>query len=322
MRVVFAGTTDFAAHCLAALLEAGHDVRLVLTRPDRPAGRGLKFREGEVKQLAQKRRLDVLQPDRLDDAQVRLRIKHAQPDIMIVVAYGMLIPAAILNIPPLGGVNVHASLLPRWRGAAPIERALLAGDAETGITLIKMDAGLDSGPILAQYPLAIDKEEIAQSLRDKLARLAAKMMVHKLTCLGVRVIAPAPQKLDDEAVVGMPQSTHGITYAPKLTKAEAQIDWEEPAEQIARKVRAFNPAPGAHARLGGQPWRIWQAHPCAGQGRPGEIIRIEAEGMVVACGRDALLIEEMQKAGSVRMKTAEYLRGHPVKSGAAFDRSG
>lgn len=306
MRIVFAGTPEFAAQALAAILAAGHDVPLVLTQPDRPAGRGLILQASPVKQFAEKHGLPLQQPSSLKSEEARRPIIELRPDIMVVAAYGLILPQAVLDIPRLGCLNIHASLLPRWRGAAPIQRALLAGDAETGVTIMRMDAGLDTGPMLLKESLAIAASDTAGSLHDKLASLGARLIVEALHRL-------ERGELDDEI-----QPADGVTYAAKLDKAEAVLDWRLPAVQLDRGVRAYNPFPGAAARIDGQAVKIWSAEPVAAGGEAGRILTVGIDGIVVACGVGALRLTELQKAGGKRLPAADFLRGFPLKPGQRF----
>jgi len=293
MKLVFAGTPEFAAIALAALLDAGHEIALVLTQPDRAAGRGLKPQPSAVKLLAQARGLSIQQPTALDGAVVAA-VSAARPDAMIVAAYGLIVPPALLDLPARGCVNVHASLLPRWRGAAPIQRALLAGDTRTGITIMQMDAGLDTGPMLLQEALTIAADETAGTLHDKLAALGARLIVRALAA------QPEPQ----------PQDGSGATYARKLRKDEAEIDWRRPAEEIERQVRAFDPVPGAQTRLAGSVVKIRHARVEPGTADvPGTVCASEPAGILVACGRDGLRVTELQRAGGRRLAAGEFLAG-------------
>jgi len=277
---------------------------LVLTQPDRPSGRGLRPTPGAVKRLADDRGLHVFQPNRLGDADVIARIKAAAPDAMVVAAYGLLVPAAILDLPRLGAFNIHASLLPRWRGAAPIQRALLAGDAETGITIMRMDAGLDTGPVLAQSRVAISQSDDAQSLHDRLATLGAKMMVEALERARAGTLRESPQP------------SEGVTYARKIERQDAEIAWTRPADALERQVRALRPVPGAVARNAGSPLKIWQAEAQPGHGEPGTVLRADTRGILVACGEGALLLTELQRPGARRLPAAEFLRGVPLQAGS------
>jgi methionyl-tRNA formyltransferase len=306
MRVVFAGTPEFAAQALAAILAAGHDVPLVLTQPDRPAGRGMSLQISPVKQLAQKHGLLLHQPPSLKAEEARQPIVGVRSDVLVVAAYGLILPQAVLDIPRLGCLNNHASLLPRWRGAAPIQRALLAGDAETGITIMRMDAGLDTGPMLLKESLPIAAADTAGSLHDKLASLGARLVVEALG------------RLERGELHGETQPDDGVTYAAKLDKAEAALDWRRPAAQLDRAVRAFNPFPGATARLDGQVVKIWAAMPVSQTGEAGRILAVGSNGIVVACGEGALHLTELQKAGGKRLPAADFLRGFPLKPGQRF----
>ncbi|OIP17457.1 MAG: methionyl-tRNA formyltransferase [Betaproteobacteria bacterium CG2_30_59_46] len=308
MRLIFAGTPEFAAAALAALIEAGHDVALVLTQPDRPSGRGMRLTPSPVKQLALQHGLSVLQPVALKDVEVQAQLAAANADVMIVAAYGLLLPSAVLTIPRLGCLNVHASLLPRWRGAAPIQRAILAGDPETGITIMQMDRGLDTGGMLLRAALPIADHDTAQTLHDKLAILGASSIVSALRQLELGTLQVQPQ--DDSAA----------TYAAKLSKAEGSIDWRKSATDLARAVRAYNPFPVAQARLQAETWRIWQAQAAQrSEGVPGEILQANKGGILVGCGEGALLLKELQKAGGKRLSASSFLVGNPVKPGDRFE---
>ena len=285
------------------MLDAGHDLALVLTQPDRPAGRGLRPAQSAVKQLALARGLDVLQPATLRDLDVQARVAAARPAFLVVAAYGLLLPQWALDIAPGGALNIHASLLPRWRGAAPIQRALLAGDAETGITIMRMDAGLDTGPMLAQERIAISAGDDAQSLHDRLAALGARMIVAALA------------EAAAERVRAVPQSAQGVTYARKIEKRETEIDWRRPASEIERAVRALHPVPGAMARLRGETIKIWRAAVRGDAGDAGTVLAADAAGVLVACGEGALLATELQRAGGKRLAAAEFLRGCAIARG-------
>lgn len=307
MRLIFAGTPAFAAQALDALIGAGHEIALVLTQPDRPAGRGMNLAMSPVKQLAQKHGLSVLQPARLNDAEVRAQLAVAAAEVMVVAAYGLILPRAVLDIPPRGCLNIHASLLPRWRGAAPIQRAILAGDVETGITIMQMDEGLDTGAMLLKLPVPIRAEDTAQTLHDKLA------------VLGGEAIVAALAQLQHGALDEQPQDESLATYAAKLSKTESRLDWRRPACELARAVRAYNPFPVAQVAYRGVVWRVWQAEVSGARGAPGEILRADKEGLLVACGEGALLLREVQKAGGKRLPLAQFLPGNPVKAGEYFD---
>jgi len=266
--------------------------------------------QSAVKQFARQRNLEVYQPATLKDPASLSRILGARPQAIVVAAYGLLLPQAILDCAPLGCLNVHASLLPRWRGAAPIQRAILAGDRETGITIMKMDAGLDSGPMLAQRSIPITEEDDAGTLHDQLARLGAEMVVSALAAVATGVATLTPQPAT------------GVTHAKKIDKLESVLDWSRPALELARAVRAFRPTPGAASVLGGAPVKIWAATVAQGAGAPGEIISADRSGIVVACGQGALAITELQRAGGTRLSAADFLRGQPLASGARFGESG
>jgi len=307
MRVAFAGTPAFAAHALSAILAAGYPVPLVLTQPDRPAGRGMNPQPSAVKKLALAHGLAVHQPGSLKASESWQPLRAAQPDVMAVAAYGIILPQAVLDMPGAGCINIHASLLPRWRGAAPIQRALLAGDTETGITIMRMDAGLDTGPVLLQERIAIAAADTAGSLHDKLAMLGARMIVRALGLLAERPPIAAPQ----------PQS--GVTYAAKLTREEAIIDWRWSAAALQRMVRAFDPFPGALARVDGTTIKVWRAEIVPIQGaEPGEVLEVERIGITVACGQGALRLTELQKAGGKRLTAAQFLSGFRIAKGARF----
>lgn len=303
MKLVFAGTPAFAAISLEALLRAGHDVTLVLTRPDQPAGRGLRPQRSAVKQLALERGLTVLQPATLDDPGTVAAVAAAQPSALVVAAYGLILPSALLSLPPHGCLNVHASLLPRWRGAAPIQRALLAGDRTTGITIMQMDQGLDTGPILLQEVVSIAPDDTGGSLHDKLAALGARLLVHALET------HPTP----------VAQGATGVTYAARITRAETEIDWRGAAAEIERRIRAFDPVPGAQTRHEGAVLKIWRAAIERGaHAAPGTVCSVQPSGIVVACGAEALSITELQRAGGKRLAARAFLAGSRLASGARF----
>jgi methionyl-tRNA formyltransferase len=321
VRVIFAGTPDFARVALERLHAAGFAIPLVLTQPDRPAGRGMKLQASSVKQFAQEHGIEVAQPRslRLDgkypgDAQAaRSAIELAQADVMVVAAYGLILPRWVLEAPRLGCINIHASLLPRWRGAAPIHRAIEAGDAETGVTIMQMDEGLDTGDMLLAEPVAIAPDDTTGSLHDKLAALGGRLIV---------------EALELAACGGMtrtPQPAEGVTYANKIEKAESLIDWAQPAGVIARRIRAFNPAPGATATLQGETIKLWRAGAIPGSGsvEPGTIVAIDERGIGVACGDGRRLeITELQRAGGKRLPAADFLRGCAWQAGMRFEAAG
>jgi len=304
MNLVYAGTPEFAAVGLHALIRGGHHIKLVLTQPDRPAGRGLNLLPSAVKKVALEHGLPVEQPATLKDPVWTERLAALAPDVMVVAAYGLLLPASLLALPRLGCLNIHASLLPRWRGAAPIQRAILAGDTESGITIMQMDAGLDTGPILLQEAAPITPTDTAGTLHDKLAAIGAGLIVRALADM------PTPR----------PQDASLVTYAAKIDKREAILDWEQDAVMLERKVRAFDPVPGAITYFEGQPLKVWKAvvdeenHSAA----PGVLCTAGPAGIVVACGRGALRISEVQRAGGKRMTAAAFLAGTPLEPGTRF----
>ena len=304
MKLVFAGTPEFAAVSLEALLRARHDVALVLTQPDRPAGRGLKTQRSAVKQLALVRGIPLLQPPRLTESTTLAAIAAAKPAAVVVAAYGLILPPALLALPPRGCLNVHASLLPRWRGAAPIQRALLAGDTTTGITIMQMDEGLDTGPILLQEAIAIAPDDTAGSLHDKLAALGARLLLRALEA------PPAPVAQDAKAA----------TYAARIARNDAEIDWRDTAAAIERRIRALDPVPGAQTRHEGAVLKIWRAGiERRVRAAPGTVCAVEPAGIVVACGTDALRITELQRAGGKRLAARAFLAGSRLASGARFE---
>lgn len=302
MRVVFAGTPPFAARALEAIAAAGHDVALVLTQPDRPAGRGMRLAPSAVSQSAARLGLAIEKALKLKDEQARERIRRAGADVMVVAAYGLILPRAVLEIPPRGCINIHASLLPRWRGAAPIHRALLEGDEISGVSIMQMDEGLDTGPVLLERRLAIPARATTGSLTEALAAMGAEAIVEALATL--------------PSLRATPQDSSRATYAAKISKAEARIDWKRDSVAIDRQVRAFDPAPGAESRLGSEIVKIWGSEPVEGHGVPGEVLVSDGDRMIVACGRGALHLTKLQRPGGRRLATAEFLRGNPVPGGA------
>jgi methionyl-tRNA formyltransferase len=307
MRLIFAGTPEFAACALTALLHAEHEVALVLTQPDRPAGRGLKLVPSAVKALALNHCLDVFQPVNLKDEETRARLRALGADAMVVAAYGLILPEPVLAIPRLGAINIHASLLPRWRGAAPIQRAILAGDALSGISIMQMDRGLDTGPLLASESVTIAAEDTSASLHDKLAEIGARLIVTVLA------------QLESGRLSAAPQPAAGASYASKITKAEAEIDWSEAAVVIERKVRAFNPQPGATTMLRGAGLKVWRARVNPAEGAPGTILEASAKGIVVACGTGSLCVLELQRAGGKKLGAAQFLAGLPLVAGEQLE---
>lgn len=308
MKIIFAGTPPFAASALKALTDAGHEIALVLTQPDRPAGRGMKNTSSAVKLLAQKHQFHLLQPQSLKPPELYAELNALGVDVMVVAAYGLILPPSILSIPKYGCLNIHASVLPRWRGAAPIERAILAGDRKTGITIMRMDQGLDTGDILLQRTVAIEPDETSQSLHKKLASLGACCIVEALTLLQQGKLPPIPQNERD------------ATYASKVGKDEAEIDWRLDAETLERAVRAFNPRPGAHSTVNGINIKIWKARITDGAaGQPGEIIATGKNGIAVSCGKGVLILEVVQKSGGKKLSAAEFLAGHALAPGERFE---
>ncbi len=306
MRLIFAGTPEFAAVALEALIAAGHEVALVLTQPDRPAGRGMKLVPSAVKQVALQHGLEVAQPANLKTPESWQRLREVVADVMVVAAYGLLLPAGVLTIPRHGCLNIHASLLPRWRGAAPIQRAILAGDEKTGITIMQMDVGLDTGDMCLVHEVPIASDDTAQSLHDKLAQRGGTAIVEAL------------QLLQAGALPRQPQDNGLATYASKLTKAEGQIDWSAEAVCIERAIRAYQPFPVAYTLWHGEPLRLFQAQLREGRGVPGTVLAAGKDGIEVACGRGSLLLTELQKTGGKRMPVAAFLSGNSVLPGETF----
>ncbi|MCK6436611.1 methionyl-tRNA formyltransferase [Rivihabitans pingtungensis] len=298
MKLIFAGTPEFAASALQALIDAGHDIALVLTQPDRPAGRGMKLKASPVKTLALAHGLPVSQPLTLKTAEAQAEIAAVGAEVMVVAAYGLILPKVVLEMPTRGCLNIHASLLPRWRGAAPIHRAIEAGDAETGVTIMQMDVGLDTGDMLLTVREPIHADDSTGSLHDRLAAQGAQAMVAALAQL--------------DALSPQPQPAEGVTYAEKIGKAEAQLDWSLPAEVLHRKIRAFNPFPGASTLAGDEALKIWQAQLADGAGAPGEVLAADADGVRIACGSGALLATQLQAAGGKRLAAREFLAGHSL----------
>lgn len=296
-RILFAGTPEFACESLRALVDSGVRPVAVLTQPDRPAGRGRKLRESAVKRYAKKHELQLLQPESLRGAEVVASLAALHADLMVVAAYGLLLPQAILDLPRVTSVNVHGSLLPRWRGAAPIQAAILAGDQQTGISLMQMEAGLDKGPVYARSRLEIGVRETAGELHDRLAVLGGQLLVKHLDDISSGVLTPGPQ--DDSCA----------TYAAKIRADDARLDWNLSAAELQRVVYAYNPVPGAWTTMGGERLKCWRAEASAEQGPvPGGIISSSAAGVVVACGEGSLCVTELQRPGKTTVKAAEFLR--------------
>jgi methionyl-tRNA formyltransferase len=312
MNVVFAGTPEFAQVALEALIAAGHAVPLVLTQPDRPAGRGMKLHPSPVKALAQAHGIPVAQPRSLrldgkfpDDAvAARAQLEAVRPDVMVVAAYGLILPQWVLELPARGCLNIHASLLPRWRGAAPIHRAIEAGDALTGITIMQMDAGLDTGDMLLEATEVITPDDRTATLHDRLAALGGRLVVDALARLG--------------ELVRTPQPAAGVTYAHKIEKAEAEIDWTQPAAVIERRIRAFDPFPGASGQLAGETVKLWAADASAGQGTPGTVLAVSPDGLTVACGDGSLRVTELQRPGGKRLPARQFLQSAGDLVGQVF----
>ncbi len=306
MRIIFAGTPEFARVALTALHHAGHTIVAVLTQPDRPSGRGMKLTPSAVKLEASRLDLPVLQPATLKSAEIQAELNALAADVMVVAAYGLILPQVVLDMPLHGCLNIHASLLPRWRGAAPIHRAIQAGDGATGITIMQMDAGLDTGAMLLRQSIDIAPDDTTGTLHDKLATLGGGMIVTALADVSAGTLTPQPQ----------PEA--GVTYAAKITKAEAQLDFNLSAQQLVRNIRAFNPAPGAFMLWQDKPIKVWQAQIHAGTGKPGTLLAAGSDGMVIACGQDALSITELQMAGGKRQSATQLLAGHAFNVGLNF----
>ncbi len=309
MRLIFAGTPQFAAVALERLYSADYEVALVLTQPDRPAGRGLKLVPSAVKQFALAHGLPVAQPRSLrldgkyaqDALAAQQALVAARAEVMVVAAYGLILPQWVLDLPPRGCLNIHGSLLPRWRGAAPIHRAIEAGDERTGITIMQMDAGLDTGAMLLAEALEIRPDDTTASLHDRLAALGGRLIVETLA---------AGAELD-----ATPQPSDGVTFAHKIAKAEANIDWTQPAAQIERRLRAFDPFPGACTQIGDEIVKIWRAERVDRQGAPGTVLAVDDAGPVLACGEQALRLLELQRPGGKRVSARAYLQARPLAPG-------
>ncbi len=301
-RVLFAGTPEFALASLRALIDAGIAPLAVLTQPDRPAGRGKRLTQSPVKQFAIARGIEVLQPATLKDPDEAARVAAFEPDILVVAAYGLIFPQDVLDIPTQGCLNVHASLLPRWRGAAPIQAAILAGDRETGVSLMGMTAGLDCGPVYAEEALTIGPEETAGELHDRLAALGGNLLVRHFAAIVGGTLQAVEQ---DEA---------GATYAGKISKQDARLDWRQPANALHRQVRAFNPVPGAFFLLDDMPVKCWSASVVDGPGDadPGQVLAADRDGIVVACGNDALCLESLQRPGKRPVTAREFAGAVPM----------
>jgi methionyl-tRNA formyltransferase len=314
MRVIFAGTPEFARVALERLLQAGFEVPLVLTQPDRPAGRGMKLQASPVKQCALEHGIAVSQPMSLrldgkypeDAAAARQALLDAKADVMVVAAYGLILPQWVLDLPPKGCLNIHASLLPRWRGAAPIHRAIEAGDAETGVTIMQMDIGLDTGDMCLMERLPVTAADTTASMHDQLA------------VLGGRLIVEALEMSACGGLTRTPQPAHGVTYAHKIEKAESWMNWSLSAAELDRRLRAFNPFPGGATQLGDEVIKLWAASPEAysGNAQPGSVLTADAQGVLVACGSGALRLTQLQRAGGKRLAAGDFLRGFELTAGA------
>ncbi|GAB4566491.1 MAG: methionyl-tRNA formyltransferase [Rhizobacter sp.] len=316
MKVAFAGTPEFAEVALARLHAAGFEIPLVLTQPDRPAGRGMKLNPSPVKAFALAHGIPVAQPRSLrldgkypdDAAQAREALLAAHIDVMVVAAYGLILPQWVLDLPPRGCLNIHGSLLPRWRGAAPIHRAIEAGDDRTGITIMQMDAGLDTGDMLLVEAIDIASDDTTARLHDRLATLGGRLIVEALelaACGGLK---------------RTPQPAEGVTYAHKIDKAEAAVDWSLPAATIERRIRAFDPFPGVTAQLDGEAIKLWRAQVVPATGEPGTVLAVTDEGVTVACGEAALKVTDLQRPGGKRQPARQFLQSKPLKPGHTFSR--
>ena len=306
MKIIFAGTPEFAVPALAALIDAGHQIVMVLTQPDRPAGRGMKLKASPVKVLAEQRHMHVFQPETLKDTAVQAQIEAVHADVMIVAAYGLIIPTVVLYMPKFGCYNIHASLLPRWRGAAPIHRSILVGDLETGVTIMEVVPALDAGAMVSRGVVPITENDTTQTLHDALSKIGADLMVQAMTELEQKGTLPST-----------PQDESLVTYAHKLEKAEAAIDWQKGAVEISRQVRAFNPFPVAQGRLKGEVCRVWMATAKTGKAKAGEIVSVH-DGITVGCGDGLLHITELQAPGGKRLNAQAFVQGHNLQVGDLF----
>ena len=306
MKIIFAGTPEFAVPALAALIAAGHQIVMVLTQPDRPAGRGMKLKASPVKVLAEQHDLHVFQPKTLKDIAVQAQIEAVHADVMIVAAYGLIIPTVVLNMPKFGCYNIHASLLPRWRGAAPIHRSLLVGDTETGVTIMEVVPALDAGAMVSLGVVPITESDTTQTLHDALSKTGADLMVQAMAELEEKGSLPAT-----------PQDESLVTYAHKLEKSEAAIDWQKSAVEVSRRVRAFNPFPVAQGILKGEVCRIWMATAKEGKAKVGEIVSVH-DGVTVGCGDGLLHITELQAPGGKRLSAKAFVQGHNLQIGDFF----
>lgn len=313
LRVIFAGTPEFSMHHLNALVQSRHQVIAVYTQPDRPAGRGKKLTASPVKKLAQEHEIPIYQPTSLKDETEQQKLVSLQADIMVVVAYGLILPKTILEAPKYGCINVHASLLPRWRGAAPIQRAIAAGDTHTGVTIMQMDEGLDTGDMLLKTECPIHKNDNAGIVHDRLIEAGCESLIHAL------------EGIQSGTILGTRQDDSLSNYAPKISKDDARIDWTQSAEEIDCLIRAFNPFPVTHTQLDDKTIRIWQAHPLPDSQassiltdadtdisgvKPGTIVKSESQGIIVACGKGHLVISQMQLPGKKALPVSTILNGY------------
>lgn len=305
MRVIYAGTPEFAVPALQGLMDAGHEIVMVLTQPDRPAGRGMQLKASPVKQLALQHGLRVYQPESLKPAEVQAEIAAVQAEVLIVAAYGLIIPTAVLDLPSRGCFNIHGSLLPRWRGAAPIHRAILAGDAETGVTIMEVVPKLDAGNMVSKWVVPITEADTTQTLHDAISREGARLMVAAMHTL--QTTGQLPSDVQDESLV---------TYAHKLEKSESAIDWTQSAQQLSRQVRAFNPFPVATAQFKDQVCKLWFAQAVEGTGSPGTVIHTQP--LQVACGSGLLEIQALQMPGGKRQTAQQFVQGQHVQAGDRF----
>lgn len=305
MRIIYAGTPEFAVPALQGLLDAGHEIVMVLTQPDRPAGRGMQLKASPVKQLALQHGLRVFQPESLKPAEVQAEIATTKAEVMIVAAYGLIIPTPVLQLPSYGCYNIHGSLLPRWRGAAPIHRAILTGDTQTGVTIMEVVPKLDAGNMVSKWSVPITEADTTQSLHDAISREGASLMVEAMRTLQSTGVLPSEPQ--DEALV---------TYAHKLEKSESAINWSLPASQLSRQVRAFNPFPVATAQFRNQTCKLWFARAVPGQGQPGNVL--QTQPLQIACGTGALEIHELQMPGGKRQTAAQFVQGQHVHIGDVF----
>jgi len=304
LRVGFAGTPAFAQQALQAILDAGFNVVVALTQPDRPSGRGMQLTPSPVKQLASSHGIPVEQPVSLRNDEAQALVRGYNLDVLVVVAYGLILPQAVLDMPRYGCLNIHASILPRWRGAAPIHRAIEAGDQETGVCIMQMDAGLDTGGVVDEARLSIQATDTTALLHDRLAALGAE-----------RIVAVLQQLAAGATLTAVPQAEVGVTYAHKLEKQESLLDLQAAAHALDRKIRAYNPFPGAVLHSGEQPIKIWGARVVRGAGEPGQVLSSDDTGVVVACGEGALCLEVLQSPGGKRLRAADFLRGHSLPVG-------